>query len=141
MFVFFGTKNREEPRGIVAESCPRCGGARPFKVFDVYNTWHVYYISLGRGTRQPSVMRCVDCGAELSVAHERYAEIVPVGEARALPWEELVRRSHPALLERPCAPGDASLPETGGATVRCRSCGQVREARFSYCPACGAPAR
>ena len=140
MFVYFGTKEREEPRGIVAEACPRCGGARPFKVFDIYSTWHVYYISLGRGTRQASTMRCVECGTGFSVVHGRYAEVVPVGEARALPWEELVRRSNPALLERGGAPGAASVPEAGGAAVRCRSCGQVREARFPYCPACGAPA-
>lgn len=140
MFVFFGTKTREEQRGIVAEHCPRCGGVRPFKVIDYYHVGHLYYISVGRGSYQSSVVRCVDCQGEFAFVPHRYAEVIPTGAARNLSFEDLVGRSNPDLLQ-----GQASLPAaagqaTGTPMLTCRVCGQTRESRFQYCPSCGSSA-
>ena len=140
MFIFFGTKTREEQRGIVAEYCPRCGGVRPFKVIDYYNVGHLYYISLGRGSLQSSVVRCVDCQGEFAFVPSRYAGVIPAGVARTLSFEDLVGRSNPELLERLATPPTALGPTPGVPMLTCRVCGQTREPRFQYCPSCGSSA-
>jgi hypothetical protein len=144
MFIFFGTKERREQRGIVADYCPRCGGPRPFKVFDLFHVGHLYYIPLGRGSLSGSTTQCVDCGAEFGFDARRYPEVLPAAAAQQCSFDELIRRTNPGLLSQlgdpPPASGARPAPPAAagtGPTRKCSTCGHVREAGHPFCPACG----
>jgi len=146
MFIFFfGTRRREERRGIVAEHCPRCGDARPFAVIEHYQVGHFYYIPLGRGSLQATSIRCVNCASEFSFEPREYSRILSESEARSCSTDELVRRTNPRLAQSVPPPSTASAPTMAvrlppsPSQVACLNCGYQRERQFRFCPVCGTP--
>ncbi|MBM3465259.1 MAG: zinc-ribbon domain-containing protein [Armatimonadetes bacterium] len=149
MFVIFGTKGREEPRGIVAEHCPSCGGPRPFNVIEHYEVGHIYYIPLGNGSKKGVGLRCVECRSEFHFNPHKYAAVLPASVARGCSFEELIERTNPRLAEQLGLADAASRPtQVVGAAeavsqaavpTACAKCGYQRDRAFRFCPVCGTP--
>lgn len=137
MFIFFGTRDRQETRGVVADLCPSCKGARAFKVLDHFNVGHLYYIPLGRGSYQGSGMKCSACGTEYRFEAGKFPNVVPESLARAISFEDLARQTNPRLHDHLAGRDE---PEPARGRIVCGQCGHERDAEFRFCPVCGAPA-
>jgi hypothetical protein len=62
MLIIWGTKVRQEPRGVVADKCAVCSEIELFDVTDHYEVSHVYFIPLGSGNRVAATRSCRRCG-------------------------------------------------------------------------------
>ena len=137
--IIFGTKGREEPRGIVADICPSCQEIRAFAVIDQFEVAHIYFVSMGQGKLLGTSMRCLECRTVCHFDANKYREIMPCSKAENSNLEELVSRTHPRLLAALPASAriPASAPPPPERSSLCASCGYRRERPFRYCPACG----
>ena len=131
--IIFGTKGRDESRGIVADLCPSCQEVRAFAVIDQYEVAHVYFVGIGKGSLRGTSMRCVQCGTLCAFDEHKYREILPLTEAERSDLHALVSRTHPRLLGALGGRGQPSQPSTW----RCGSCGYERAKPFRFCPQCG----
>jgi hypothetical protein len=93
MFIVWGKKLVHRRVGYVADFCPICRTPKPFEVKRVGSASHVYYISAGEGELVGFERTCQECGTALQTEPTSYASI----EKRALPFDELARRTFPTL--------------------------------------------
>ncbi|MBS2038293.1 zinc-ribbon domain-containing protein [bacterium] len=123
--IFFGTKGRDESRGLVADGCPNCRQIRAFNVIEQYEVPHLYWVSLGQGKLLNTYIRCLQCDQTFAFEAHKYRELMSCAEAAQSNLAELVRRTHPELL------GYLDQP------ARCQGCGFQRDRPFNFCPQCG----
>jgi hypothetical protein len=97
MFIIWGTKVNQDPRGTVADKCPVCMETERFAVTDHYEVGHIYFISLGPGTRVASTRACWRCGTEFNCVPDGYDEFLPDATAEAMSIDEIVERTNSQL--------------------------------------------
>lgn len=123
--IIFGTKGRDDARGVIADVCPTCREIRAFAVIDQYEVPHVYWVSMGKGSLRGTHMRCVHCSGTFAFDAHKYREIMSCAEAEQSNLSELVRRTHPQLA--------GHLDQA----PHCQGCGFRRDRPFKFCPECG----
>jgi len=123
--IIFGTKGRDDARGVIADGCPTCREIRAFAVIDQYEVPHVYWVSMGKGSLRGTHMRCVHCSGTFAFDAHKYREIMSCAEAEQSNLSELVRRTHPQLA--------GHLDQA----PHCQGCGFRRDRPFKFCPECG----
>ena|SRR5581483_9247099 len=99
-FIIWGTKNRKETLGAVADWCPHCQEVQAFSVYQYYRVGHVYYIALGRGTLLATVRQCWKCCSDFGCDDERYDTFVPEKQAIPMSMTELLEETNPELKKR-----------------------------------------
>lgn len=99
MLIIWGTKVNKDPLGTVADNCPVCMGTQRFAVTDHYEVSHIYFISLGRGTRIATTRACWRCGTEFNAVPDGYDEFLPEATAEAMPLDEIVERTNSQLAQ------------------------------------------
>jgi hypothetical protein len=97
MIVIWGTKDREENRGLVADFCQSCQKPRAFAIVAHFVVNHIYYISLGKGTLNAMLIRCQSCGAQYRYDEGRYAATLDPAFAGGRPFSELLEKTNPGL--------------------------------------------
>jgi len=100
MVLVFGTTERAKQRGVVVDRCPSCLDLRWFGLLDHRQSWHVYFIPLGRGRFLYSSQRCFTCGADFPLQHDDYVTSLPESAVDELDIEIGLRRTQPALAKR-----------------------------------------
>lgn len=85
--------------GVVAEQCPHCEQIRPCILRSVTRGNYVLFVKTAVPVRENSCL-CTVCLKTFHAEHWRYAAVVPIQEAKALPVEELLARTNPSLAER-----------------------------------------
>ncbi len=141
--LIFGTREREEPRGVVAERCTECDVITRMVVTLHYEVSHVYWVSVGEGTPRQTSLRCTGCRNHFFFKRSRFAEILPIEYAQELAMDELIVRTNPALateiglLSRPAPTVPGGNARDATAPCRCESCGHERQRPFRFCPRCG----
>jgi hypothetical protein len=123
--IIFGTKGRDDARGVVADGCPHCREIRAFTVVDQYEVAHVYWVSMGQGTLRNTYIRCIHCNNSYAFEERKYRTLMSCSEARHSNLPDLVQRTHPELM---------GYLDQG---ARCRNCGFQRDRPFKFCPECG----
>ena len=99
MLIIWGTKVNRDPRGTVADQCPACMEVQRFAVTDHYEVSHIYYISVGQGTRVASTRQCWRCGSEFSCVRDGYNEFLGEGTAKGMSLDEIIERTNAPLAE------------------------------------------
>jgi hypothetical protein len=99
MVLVFGTSEKKKYRGYVVDSCPSCLDLRWFALVDHRQTFHVYFIPLGRGRHLYSTQRCTKCGADFPERND-FVTILDEHAMRDLDVDEGLRRTQPALAKR-----------------------------------------
>ena len=123
--IIFGTKGRDDARGVIADGCPHCREIRAFAVVDQFEVPHIYWVSMGQGTLRNTYMRCVHCNNIYAFEEHKYRSIMSCAEAERSNLPELVQRTHPELM--------GYLDQA----ARCKNCGFQRDRPFKFCPQCG----
>lgn len=85
--------------GVVAEECPHCERVLPCLLRSVYRGSYVFFMKTAASTEEFSSL-CTACLKALPCQRWRYAAVVPIRKAKALPMENLLARSNPGLAER-----------------------------------------
>lgn len=85
---------------MVVDYCPHCGELSAFRVVDTFRVSHLYFVPLGHGRYQFSVVLCRRCRETIEFDDERYGQVVRSKVAQNLDFEELLRRSRPTLSAR-----------------------------------------
>ncbi len=85
--------------GVVAEQCPHCGRVTPCLLRSVYRCHYVLFLKTAAPAEESSGL-CTACLKALPCEHRRYAAVVPIRRAKALPIEDLLARTNPGLIER-----------------------------------------
>jgi hypothetical protein len=85
--------------GVVAEQCPYCQRVVPCLLRSVCSGHYVIFMKVAASTTESSCL-CTACLKALAGAPWRYAAVVPIRTAKALPIEELLARTNPGLVER-----------------------------------------
>jgi hypothetical protein len=96
---FWGAATEIIDLGVVAEWCPHCAQILPCLLRSVCRGHYACFVK----TTGPAVERsclCTGCHQPFLGEHWRYAAVLPIGEARALPPEDLLERTNPVLAER-----------------------------------------
>lgn len=99
MLIIWGTKVNRDPRGTVADHCPVCTEVQRFAVTDHYEVSHVYFISIGRGTRVASTRQCWACGSEFNAVPDGYDEFLHEQDAERMPLDDIVERTNAPLAQ------------------------------------------
>src|SRR5579859_929939 len=99
MIIIWGTKVRRRPRGIVADQCPTCMEVQRFAVTDHYEVSHIYFISVGDGTRVACTRRCWRCGTEVSCVPDGYNEFLSDATVEVMSLDEIIERTNAPLAE------------------------------------------
>ena len=123
--IIFGTKGRDDARGVVADGCPNCREIRAFTVVDQFEVPHVYWVSMGQGSLRNTYIRCLHCDQTYAFEERKYRTLMSCAEARHSNLSELVQRTHPELM---------GYLDQG---ARCKNCGFQRDRPFKFCPECG----
>jgi len=76
VFIIAGTKVRRTPLGRVADFCGLCREIRPFRVTEVREVAHLYYIPLGRGDVKHYEFICAGCREQRTGDLSPYADVV-----------------------------------------------------------------
>lgn len=97
MFIIWGTKIKRARLGWVADFCPICHDARPFRLVKVSSVGHVYYISFGAGQLLGYERTCADCGITLNADAHRYASLAPRSDQDL---DALMAATNPEFAER-----------------------------------------
>jgi hypothetical protein len=100
MVFVFGTTERQKPRGWVVDRCPSCLDLRWFQLLDHRQTWHLYFVPLGKGRFLYSTQRCSKCGSDFPLQHDEYVTTLPESARHELDVEEGLRRTQPELAKR-----------------------------------------
>jgi hypothetical protein len=85
--------------GVVAEECPHCERVTPCLLRSVYRGSYVFFVKTAAPTEENSSL-CTACLKALPCQRWRYAAVVPIRKAKALPMEALLTRTNPGLAER-----------------------------------------
>jgi hypothetical protein len=85
--------------GVVAEQCPYCERVTPCLLRSVYRGSYVLFLKTAAPAEESSGL-CTACLKALPCERWRYAAVVPVRKAKALPIEDLLARTNPGLAER-----------------------------------------
>jgi hypothetical protein len=99
MLIIWGTKINRHPRGTVADQCGACMEVQRFAVTDHYEVSHVYYISIGQGTRVASTRQCWRCGSEFNCVPDGYDEFLPDATVEEMSLDEIIERTNAPLAE------------------------------------------
>src|SRR3954470_1810033 len=85
--------------GVVAEWCPHCEQVMPCLLRSVCRGHYACFVKTTGPTVERSCL-CTGCHKPFLGEHWRYAAVLPIGQARALPPEDLLAQTNPALAER-----------------------------------------
>jgi hypothetical protein len=96
MIFVWGTKRVERTQGLVADFCPICREFRAFQLIRVGLASHVYYVAFGEGKLAGFIIRCCECGVDLSVQPTRYVSVEKNPHAELT---TLIRVTFPKLHE------------------------------------------
>lgn len=99
-FPSFGTTQRRERVGLVADLCPYCCDARLFTVWDIFLAKHVYASTVGRGTFVTRARQCHGCLRMLGFAPERYRGPWPEAHGTPRSFDEVLSETNPILQRR-----------------------------------------
>src|SRR5262249_18451226 len=99
MRKFWGSATEITDLGVVAEFCPHCAQIRPCLLRSVCRGHYTCFVKTTGPTMERSCL-CTGCHKPSLGEHWRYAAVLPIAEARALPPEALLARTNPALAER-----------------------------------------
>lgn len=100
MVFVFGTTERAKQRGVVVDRCPNCLDLKWFELLDHRQSWHLYFIPLGKGRFLYSTQRCFTCGSDFALQHDDYVTTLPAIAMEDLDVEEGLRRTQPDLAKR-----------------------------------------
>jgi hypothetical protein len=95
MLIIWGSRARQQQRGVVADRCDGCQGISIFSVIDVYKVSHLYYISLGAGKVVATALKCLRCGAERPFVAALYAGVMPA--QTVMNPQEVLRFTNPRM--------------------------------------------
>ncbi len=99
-FILYGYTTVPRELGVVAEKCPHCGQVASCLVTGQVRRVHIYFIITLMEEVIQRECQCRACGAWFPCEQWRHPEIVPAGEADAVPLETLIERTNPSLPER-----------------------------------------
>lgn len=99
MFIIHGSYDRDRPRGVVAERCNRCGEVTLFGLTQRYKVPHIYFIPLGSGELQETVLACTRCGTRAQTSVAQYEQIVPKKRARSMSLGDIIEATNPRLAQ------------------------------------------
>lgn len=85
--------------GVVAEECPHCERVTPCLLRSVCRGSYVFFVKTTSPTEESSSL-CTVCLKALPCQRWRYAAVVPMRKAKAVPMENLLSRTNPGLAER-----------------------------------------
>jgi hypothetical protein len=96
---FWGAATEITDLGVVAELCPYCEQIMPCLLRSVCRGQYACFVKTTHPTIERSCL-CTACHKPFLGEHWRYAAVLPIAQARALPPEDLLARTNPALAER-----------------------------------------
>jgi hypothetical protein len=99
MGKFWGAATEITDLGVVAELCPHCEQILPCLLRSVCRGHYACFVKTTGPTIERSCL-CTGCHKPFRGEHWRYAAVLPIREARALPPEDLLARTNPGLAER-----------------------------------------
>jgi hypothetical protein len=99
MRSIWGSVTEIRDLGVVAEECPHCERVMPCLLRSVYRGSYVFFVKTAALVEESSIL-CTACLKKLPCQRWRYAAVVPIRKAKALPIEDLLARTHPGLAER-----------------------------------------
>ena len=85
--------------GVVAEECPHCEQVMPCLLRSVYRGSYVFFVKTDPLAEESSCL-CTACLKALPCQGWRYAAVVSIRKAKALPIAKLLARTNPGLAER-----------------------------------------
>src|SRR5215475_1278528 len=88
MRKFWGAATEITDLGVVAEWCPYCAQIMPCLLRSVCRGHYACFVKTTGSTIERSCL-CTGCHKPSVGEHWRYAAVLPVGEARGLPPEDL----------------------------------------------------
>lgn len=91
--VVWGLKTVSRLGGYVADFCPICRVARPFRLLRITRVGHLYGVGIGNGRLLGHKRRCTACQIEFSANPERYTSTSPLRVELAV----LIARTYPRL--------------------------------------------
>ena len=99
MRKFWGAATEITDLGVVAELCPHCEQIMPCLLRSVCRGYYACFVKTTGSTIERSCL-CTGCHKPFLSEHWRYAAVLPIGEAKVLPLEDLLARTNPCLAER-----------------------------------------
>jgi hypothetical protein len=96
---FWGAATEITDLGVVAEWCPHCEQIQPCLLRSVCRGYYAFFVRTPGPTIERSCL-CTGCHKPFLGEHWRYAAVLPIGQASALPPEDLLARTNPVLVER-----------------------------------------
>jgi hypothetical protein len=99
MRAIWGAVTEVHDRGAVAEHCPHCGRITTCLLRSVCRGDYIFFLKTTDPVPESSCL-CTACLQAFHSAAWRYAAVVPVGEAKALPLDDLLARTNPVVAER-----------------------------------------
>jgi hypothetical protein len=96
---FWGAATEIIDLGVVAELCPHCEQIMPCLLRSVCRGYYACFVKTTGPTIERSCL-CTGCHKPFLGEHWRYAAVLPIAEAKALPPEDLLARTNPCLAER-----------------------------------------
>jgi hypothetical protein len=99
MRKFWGPATEITDLGVVAELCPHCEQIMPCLLRSVCRSHYACFVKTTGPTIERSCL-CTGCHKPFLGEHWRYAAVLPIGQARALPPQDLLARTNPSLAER-----------------------------------------
>ena len=97
MIIIWGTKLKRISLGWAADWCDLCREPRAFKVTEVREVSHIYYLSLGKGDLHHYEKECAHCKTVTNADPEEYQEFVSTFSGD---MEGLFRATNPDLVFR-----------------------------------------
>jgi hypothetical protein len=98
MRTIWGDVTEVTDLGVVAEQCPHCAQIMPCLLRSVCRCTYVCFLKTTDPTLERSCL-CTGCHRAFPGEPWRYAAVVPIQEAKALPPEDLLARTNPGLAE------------------------------------------
>jgi hypothetical protein len=99
MRKFWGAATEITDLGAVVELCPHCQQIMPCLLRSVCRGYYTCFVKTTGLTIERSCL-CTGCHKPFLGEHWRCAAVLPIGQARALPPEDLLARTNPGLAER-----------------------------------------
>jgi hypothetical protein len=103
MFIIWGTSVRKRPIGRVADYCPWCRDARPFRIIRHSHHRHIYFIQVSRSHVDGHSRQCEQCGEVLAVDPAQYQSL---GGHRKASLDALINQTNPGLKQQVAAAAD-----------------------------------
>ncbi len=99
MRSIWGAVTEVRDLGVVAEQCPHCEQVTPCLLRSVLRGNYVFFLKTTALARESSCF-CTVCHKARPCEAWRYATVVPIRQAKAMPIEDLLARTNPGLVER-----------------------------------------